>query len=335
MTVRSGWLVTRSECGAGQSREDTRLVPLGTMTPTGEMTTRGGVIPGGDPFALARVSDMQVAIGVGRAIVQGRAGQGAYPVAVTAPEVLAFADGDPQHPRIDAVVIRVLDAHYDAAGYDVARLEVIQGAASAHPVAPVVTGTAELLYEVTIPAGASQWTGGLDWVTAVTDRRRSTASVGGINPPGWSDSWSGSYVGQYRDSAGGLERWDGSAWTPYPSPEAPAAWVPVALAEGYNNDGNGAGPLRYRRITIAGVPHMQWRGGISWTKRGAPPNDGVALAKPLPDGFRPQRYSPVAAAAGGVPMKIDFTTAGQIRLIVPEGVTTWAAFTAITYPLDE
>lgn len=335
MTVRSGWLLARAECGVGQTRQDTRLVPLGTMTPTGETTTRGGVIPGGEPFALARVSDMQAAVGSGRAIVQGRAGQGAYPVAVIAPEVLAFADGDPQYPRIDAVVIRVVDAEYDAAPHSTARLEIIQGTPATHAVAPVISGTAELLYEVTIPAGASQWTGGLDWSSAVTDRRRFTASVGGITPAGWSDSWSGAYVGQYRDNAGALERWDGNAWTPYPAPETAVSWVAAALAEGYNNGGNNAGPLRYRRVTIGGIPHMQWRGGVSWSKKGDPPNDGVPIAKALPDTYRPPRHTPVTAAAGGVPLKIDFKTGGLVHLVVPDGVTTWASFTGILYPLDK
>ncbi|MEV3856070.1 hypothetical protein AB0J38_17315 [Streptomyces sp. NPDC050095] len=335
MTVRSGWLLVRSECGAGQSREDTRLVPVGTMTPTGESTTRGGLIPGGDPFALARVSDMQAAVGAGRAIVQGRAGQGAYPVALTSPEVLAFADGDPSYPRVDAVVIRVVDNEYDAVVHSAVTVEVVAGTPAASPVAPVIAGTAELLYEVTIPAGASRWTGGLDWSTAVTDRRRFTASVGGITPAGWSDSWSGAYVGQYRDNAGTLERWDGSAWTTYPSPEAAVGWTAATLAEGYNNSGNNAGHLRYRRITIGGVPHMQWRGGISWKTKGEPPNDGVPLAKALPETYRPARHTPVAAAGGGVPLKIDFKTGGLVHLVVPDGVTTWASFTGITYPLDK
>ncbi|MFD9813980.1 hypothetical protein [Streptomyces sp. NPDC059080] len=304
------------------------------MTPTGEITTRGGLVPGGDAFALARVSDMQCAIGQGRAIIQGRAWQGAYPVVVTAPEVLAFADGDPLYPRIDAVLIRVVDTEYDLAPHSAARLEIVQGTPATSPVAPVISGTAELLYQVTVPAGASQWTGGLDWATAVTDRRRFTTSVGGITPAGWSDSWSGAYVGQYRDNAGALERWDGSAWTTYPAPESAVSWTAVALAEGYNNDGNKAGPLRYRRINLGGVPHMQWRGGVSWSQKGEPPNDGVPLAKALADGFRPERHTPVAAAAGGVPLKVDFTTGGLARLIVSEGVTTWASFTGITYPLD-
>ncbi|PBC80193.1 hypothetical protein BX265_5033 [Streptomyces sp. TLI_235] len=33
MTVRSGWLLNASEATPGQSRNDTRLVPTGTMVP--------------------------------------------------------------------------------------------------------------------------------------------------------------------------------------------------------------------------------------------------------------------------------------------------------------
>lgn len=334
MTVRSSWLTEADACGSGQSREDTRLSPIGTMTPTGELTTRGGVLPGGDGFALAPVSGMQCAIGQGRAVVQGRSTQGAYPVVITKPEVVVFADGDPQYPRIDVVALRVYDAEYDAISCTSVRVEVIPGTPATHPTTPAVSGTAEILYEVTIPAGASVVAGGLDWPRVVRDRRRSTVAVGGILAGGWSDSWSGAYPGQYRDAGGGLERWDGQSWTPYPAPELPAAWVPVSLADGFENDGNGAGPLRYRRITLAGVDHMQWRGGVSWSKRGDPPNDGALLSKPVPERFRPERHTPVAAAAGGVPLKADFTTAGQVRLIVPDGVTTWASLTGVLYPLD-
>ncbi|MDT0267974.1 hypothetical protein RM844_16970 [Streptomyces sp. DSM 44915] len=333
MTVRSGWLLDHDDHGGGQSRTDTRMVPVGTWTPTGELTTRGGVIPGGDPFSLTRVADMQFAIGPGRAIVQGRAGQGAYPVAVTSPEVLSVDDGDRQFPRIDAVVLRVLDSRHDPVRTSRAVVEVVQGTPGDHPMPPEITGTAELLYEVAVPAGASVWSGGIDWPNAITDRRRATAAAGGITPGGWSDSWSGSYPGQYRDSGGGLERWDGSAWTPYPGPEAAVPWTPAALAEGFTNGGN-QGPVRYRRVMLAGVPHMQWRGGIGWETAGEPPNDGDVLARALPENFRPQRHTPVSAPAGGVPLKIDFRTSGQVRLIVPSGVTTWAGFGGILYPLD-
>ncbi|UXX93737.1 hypothetical protein N7U49_19655 [Streptomyces sp. AD2-2] len=41
MAVRSGWLSPDS-----QSREDTRLVSLGALTPTSPVATRSGILPG-------------------------------------------------------------------------------------------------------------------------------------------------------------------------------------------------------------------------------------------------------------------------------------------------
>ncbi|MFI9051115.1 hypothetical protein [Streptomyces sp. NPDC053427] len=92
------------------------MTPLGTMTPAAELTTTHGIIPGGDPFALTATGPMTATLGMGRAVIQGNPVQGAYPVAVTAPETLTFADGDPANPRIDLVVLRIYDAAHDDSG---------------------------------------------------------------------------------------------------------------------------------------------------------------------------------------------------------------------------
>ncbi|MGW7270808.1 hypothetical protein ACWGH5_09835 [Streptomyces sp. NPDC054864] len=214
MTVRSGWLLNRDAQGGGQTREDTRVVPTGTTYPQGEMIGRGGVVPGGDPFKLTSSGAMEATVGVGRAVLQGTAAQGAYPVAVTEPEVLTFTDGNAQFPRKDSVVIRVQDTAYDGTGNVRAYVEIMEGTPAASPVAPTADGTAEKLYEVTIPAGTSAGTGGIDWGTAVADRRRFTTGLGGIMAGGWTSGYSGSYPGQYRDNGSVLERWSGTTWEP-------------------------------------------------------------------------------------------------------------------------
>ncbi|MEW1672833.1 hypothetical protein AB0O47_06225 [Streptomyces noursei] len=327
MTVRAAWLLP-----TGQTREDTRLAPLGTMTPQDEMTSRDGVIAGGNPLTATSVGPMQLQIGTGRAVVQGTLSQGAYPAAVTAPETLTVADGHPQLPRVDSVVLRISDGQYDTTGQTTATVEIVQGAPAAAPAAPTLPPAALRLWDVTVPAGTSAGVGGLDWPTALADRRRYTAAYGGIIPRGGGTSTAGGYDGQYRDNGAGLERWSTSAaaWQPL----APVVgWTAVSLAGGYTNNGNSLGAVRYRRIVIAGVPHMQWRGGVSWTAS-TPPNDAYPLSATLPADCRPANLTSVAAAAGGVPLKIDFQTGGRVRLITNSGVTTWASFTGITYPLD-
>ncbi|MEU5306002.1 hypothetical protein ACH4YO_19195 [Streptomyces noursei] len=241
MTVRSGWLVNRDAPGGGQTRADTRLVPVGTWTPNAELTSRGGVVPGGNPFALTSAGAMQCTIGTGRAVISGSSVQGAYPVAVTEPETLTIADGDAQYPRKDAVFLRVYDSAYDGSDQSTAALIVAQGTPSAHPEAPVASGTAEKLYEITVPAGTSAGTGGIDWATVVSDRRRTTVSLGGIQAGGWGLGYSGAYPGQYRDNGRGLERWDGNGWRSV----AERHYVAVRKDDAYNLAANRYTPVRW------------------------------------------------------------------------------------------
>lgn len=209
MTVRSAWLLTAP---GGQTREDTRQAPLGTMVPEGELLTRDGVIAGGNPLKASGASAMTVQIGTGRAVVQGTLPQGAYPIAVTAPEVLKVGDGHAQFTRIDSVVVKVYDGLYDTSGQTLARVEVIGGDANASPAPPALPPATLRLWDITVAPGTSAGTGGINWTTALTDRRRYTTSHGGITPPGGPQSTPGAYVGQYRDNGRILERWDGTAW---------------------------------------------------------------------------------------------------------------------------
>lgn len=210
MSVRSAWLLPGG-AEPGQTREDTRLAPVGTMVPAGELTSRPGVIPGGAPFAASAAGAMSLQVGIGRAVVQGTTAQGAYPVAVDAPETLSFDDGDALLDRIDTVIIRVFDQLFDVSGENVARVEVVQGEPLASPVAPTLDPACEPLWDVTVPAGTSAGVGGIDWGTALGDRRRYTVAAGGILPPG-DTATAGAYAGQWRDNAGVFERWDGTAW---------------------------------------------------------------------------------------------------------------------------
>ncbi|MFH9295617.1 hypothetical protein [Streptomyces sp. NPDC017520] len=219
MPVRSAWLLPGG-LEPGQTREDTRLSPVGTMTPTGELATRPGVIPGGDPFAASGAGAMALQIGIGRATVQGTTAQGAYPIALDAPAVVSFIDGDALHDRIDTVVVRVLDQLFDVHGQNVALIEVVQGEPNATPVPPTLEPACTRLWDVTVPAGTSAGVGGIDWGSALVDRRRYTVAVGGI-APGVDPESAGAYVGQYRDTTGVLERWNGSTWAPYRAPELP------------------------------------------------------------------------------------------------------------------
>ncbi|MBK3635204.1 hypothetical protein JHN52_20165 [Streptomyces sp. MBT97] len=214
MSVRSAWLLPN-----GQTREDTRLTPVGTYAPESEMRTRDGVIAGGNPFAATSAGAMSVQIGTGRALVQGTDAQGAYPVSVDAPVTLTFTDGEAQFARIDSVAVRVYDQLFDQYGQNLATVEIIRGTGSATPTAPSMPSACLRLWDVTVPPGASAGTGGIPWSSALGDRRRFTSAYGGIIPRGYGLAFNGSYDGQYRDNGAGLERWNAAAgaWAQYPA----------------------------------------------------------------------------------------------------------------------
>lgn len=72
----------------------------------------------------------------------------------------------------------------------------------------------------------------------MTDLRTPTVAVGGILPV-YGDTGNGAYPGQYRDSGGALQRWDGSAWVSYPSALggiAPSGTVTTASYTGQYRD---------------------------------------------------------------------------------------------------
>ncbi|MFF5451100.1 hypothetical protein ACFY40_07655 [Streptomyces sp. NPDC012950] len=214
MTVRAAWLQS-----TGQTREDTRLTLAALLTPSGQsaeetpLRSRAGIVPGG--FLLTGSAPMQVTIGTGRAIVQGNdTAQGAYLVAVTAPETFTLTDGDPQYDRIDLVELAVMDDAYDRSGSTEAVVRVVKGAPSAAPAAPPTgPGSTIPLYTVRVPKGSSAGTGGISWGTAVTTLHWPVVPLGGIMP---ASGFKGAYTGQYRDTAGLFQRWDGTTWVSYP-----------------------------------------------------------------------------------------------------------------------
>lgn len=211
MTVRPAWLLP-----TGQTREDTRLAPLGTYTPETELRTRDGVIPGGAPFAATSAGAMALQIGPGRAVVQGTTPQGAYPVALDAPQTVTITDGGPQFTRIDTVAVRVLDQLFDEHGQNLARIEVFVGEETATPSPPLLPPACLPLWNVRVLPGTSAGVGGINWSSSLTDRRRYTVAAGGI-PPGGSAADAGAYDGQYADHDGRLMRWS----------QTTASWRPV------------------------------------------------------------------------------------------------------------
>lgn len=210
MTIRSIWHINTS-----QTREDTRFAPVGMMTPGDDspLETYSGIIPTvDDPMHFSSTGSMSGQIEVGRAVVQGLLTQGCYPVVITAPEALNFADGNASNPRIDTVAIVVRDDAYDSTGFTDVRCIIVEGTPAASPVAPAMPTAASLpLFNVRVDAGVSAGGGGINWGTKVTDRRTYATAIGGIGL----GAVPGAYAGQWRDgggTTGTLSRYNGSAW---------------------------------------------------------------------------------------------------------------------------
>ncbi|MBZ4320619.1 hypothetical protein [Streptomyces huiliensis] len=221
MNLGSAWLLNSTNGEGGQSRLDTRLAPLGAMVPAGPLASRPGVLPGSADgreiiTGLAVSPDgagMSTRVSPGRAVVQGTAAAGAYPVYLSESASITFGDGDPGNRRVDLVVVRVYDDQQDASGKTGAFIEVVPGVPAAKPVAPPVPPASLPLAEVTVKAGASAGTGGIDWRGgAVRDRRQATVAAGGIIPADRGAGFDGTYPGQYRDNGAGLQRWNGKEW---------------------------------------------------------------------------------------------------------------------------
>ncbi|MFI6443832.1 hypothetical protein [Kitasatospora sp. NPDC050543] len=236
MTTRAAWLIN-----PGQTRNDTRMAPIGTYTPVDAMQSRAGVIPGGTGLALSG-SGMTATISTGRCLVQGTSAQGAFPVAVTASEAVVLTNGHASLVRTDLIVAKIFDNIVDGSGSTLATITKVDGTPGAG--APATPAGCLALYQVAVPAGASAGSPP-NWASIVTDVRPFTVAVGGINPSG-GPAVAGAYAGQYRDGTNGLERWSGSAWVGVGTWQAHTpTWTSTGTTPSL---GNGTLVSRYCRI---------------------------------------------------------------------------------------
>lgn len=218
MNLRASWVAP-----TGQTREDTRLTQIGATTPVDPIRARSGILPGSytgqhrvSGFWLEGKSAMSATLYNGRAVIQGLHPQGVYPVTLIEDTVLTFADGDAQSGRLDLVCLRIYDGSYDSSNTWQAAIEVVRGTPAPTPAAPAAPPLSLPLYTVSVPAGTSAGKGGINWANALTDLRVGVVALGGIVPV-MGEIVAGAYPGQYQDSGGALQRWDGSAWVSYPS----------------------------------------------------------------------------------------------------------------------
>lgn len=320
MPVRSGWLSPDS-----QSREDTRLVSLGALTPVSPVATRSGILPGSadgqfriSGFTVTGTPNtMSVTVSPGRAVVQGADSRGAYPVALTEYLPLTFTDGDAQYDRIDLVVLRIYDDFYDGLGRNEAAVEIVPGTPAAVPVVPATPGLAIPLYQAVIPKGSSA-AKAPTWSSALTGLRTTTVAIGGILPV-TTDSANGAYPGHYRDLSGVLQRWTGTAWADYQPP------VTVETASTGATAATDWTLTTYNARRTRGVCSFTLgltRSGAAITATAAgttnPGNLTDQLIATLPAGWRPATETIAAATDGYADGSVRILPDGSVYLI------TWA-----------
>ncbi|MEU1189843.1 hypothetical protein [Streptomyces sp. NPDC005859] len=336
MPVRSGWLSPD-----GQSRDDTRLVSLGALTPTSPVATRSGVLPGSSDGA-SRISgftltgtanSMSATVSPGRAVLQSTDARGAYPVALTEYSSVTFADGNAQHNRVDLLVLRIYDHAHDGSGRTEAVVEIVPGTPAAAPTAPAAPGLSLPLYEVTVPANASAGTGGIAWASALVGRRTATVGVGGILPV-TTDTSTGAYPGQYRDLGGQLQRWSGTAWTDYPVLPTWQSWTPTwVTSTGAAPPAFGNASLSCRYVKFGTTVHLNFAITFgSTTSFGTSPSTNDNWRFGLPVAAASTRlligFAELAAAdaTNRATARVHLSTTTAFELILASGRPTAAAF---------
>ncbi|MFD4556233.1 hypothetical protein ACFWP5_18290 [Streptomyces sp. NPDC058469] len=318
MAARSGWLSPDS-----QSREDTRLVSLGALTPVSAVQVGSGILPGSttglyriNGFTLTGATGtMSGTVSPGRAIVQSTDTRGAYPVALTEFENVTFSDGDALYGRIDLLVLRIYDDVYDGSGRTEAVVEIVPGTPAATPAIPATPDLAIPLYQVAVPKNTSAGTGGIAWSTALTGVRTATVGLGGILPA-TTDTANGSYPGQYRDVNGVLQRWNGTAWADYQPPLVVETATSGATVSG-NWSLQSYNARRTHGVCSFTLGLTRTTSSLTATAAGTtnPGNVGDELLGTLPSGWRPATETYATASDGYADGAARITTDGSVYLI--------------------
>ncbi|TDD90769.1 hypothetical protein [Actinomadura rubrisoli] len=143
---------------------------------------RSGIVPAVGACNLTAVSAMVARISPFQALVDGTSGglQGQYPVTVDANEDLTFANGEAGVARTDRAILQLRDNPYDSSGFQDGRVVYLKGQASG--AATALPASSLLLWEVTVPAGASAGGGGINFAAQRVDKRVWTSAVGGTIP---------------------------------------------------------------------------------------------------------------------------------------------------------
>lgn len=158
---------------------DHRILNGALTTHDGSLARRSGLFQGASNGTFSTVSAMVGRVGPLSGVVANSISSalGPYLIVSDANTDITFADGEASVPRVDRVIIRVRDNANDGSGSTAGSVEYLKGQASG--AATAMPNNSLLLYEMTVPAGASAGGGGLNFANVV-DKRLYTVANGGI-----------------------------------------------------------------------------------------------------------------------------------------------------------
>lgn len=166
----------------GTTAEDHRLGMSVFMAGAGAaaLDRRSGIVPYVGSCDLTGVSPMVGRVSPFAAWVDGTSNslQGGYPVVVDANTDLTFDNGEAGNSRIDRVVLQIRDNPYDSSGSQDGRVVIVKGQAGG--AANAIPASSLLLWEVTVPTGATIGGGGFTMSSARSDKRTYASALGGL-----------------------------------------------------------------------------------------------------------------------------------------------------------
>jgi len=272
------------------------------MTPNGTVRARGGLRPDGGGVVSIVGGTMNSQVTAFSCWVDASpAGQVGYPFVCDATKTLTHDPGDATLVRVDTIAVVIKENAFDGSGATSATLQIVKGTPGAG--APAMPTSACIpLRDVNVPAGASTGTGGMTSGALGSDRRKYTASLGGVVEVASQsdrDALTGVRV-VYRSDLDSFEVKRAAGWEPISST---SAWTAVTFAGTWVNFGGTYQAVQYRKV------------GNTVKVRGSAKNGAAnSVVFTLPAGFRPPADLQFNCVSAGVTAPVDVSSTGTVTI---------------------
>lgn len=225
---------------------------------------RAGIFPASDnPAGISNNSEMSAGINSFGAIVRTGGELGSYTVTVNETKFIEFDPGEAAVTRTDRIILRVYNDDFDGLGLFDARVEYLKGQSGGLPNA--LPDRSLLLWEIPVPAGASEGSGGVNFTAVAVDKRVYTTASGGLVPVTGSSAFpANAYDGQpvYAKDTNIVYVYDGTSFKPTSVPVASTTANLSTISNPYDGllatttDRGGLYVRKSGSWTLAGMPNM-------------------------------------------------------------------------------